>query len=528
MASQHRAWQWAVAIGALVALAHVVLRITELFPIGAFADDGIYVALGKALASGEGYRSAYAVGSPPHLKYPPGLPALFAAIWSFAPDVEGFRQVWAIVTPLVTGTTAGLIVWIGHKVLELPVWLAACLGVGPLLTDPALHYLNLPLSEGLYLLLTSGLILALASSRGGRLTLAAAIVLAAAAPFLRAQGIVLIATLGIVTLARRSLGAAVVATVAATAPYAAWTLLRPIAAEAITQPDELPYTAWVGSGGAGEAIGLLGAGILTNARAYFWILAEHSAPLAAMGILIASALVALAVVGFVANLKERPEVSVPVGLTTLLILVWPWPQDRFLLPILPFAGLLIATVVSRWRPRPTALAMCLLVGLVGVRQWEVRQFAYVDYDPAAHQRVAYPSLFLMTNSRFLISTSRWLNHNASPLDRVVTPLHGGVYLYTGLRTTPASPAQPSVGTSVFDEPGAYLASRVLAEGTTLVALGDARSPMAHDVKALQDQCPGTVSTVGTMQDPSAVVFYGLEAEGSCVEGLAARLDGVWR
>ena len=45
---------------------------------------------------------------------------------------------------------------------------------------------------------------------------------------------------------------------------------------------------------------------------------------------------------------------------------------------------------------------------------------------------------------------------------------------------------------------------------------------------------GLLGLYVTSSDPelnagrSNFIFYGLEAEGSCVEGLAARLDGVWR
>src|SRR2546428_14119469 len=65
-------------VAGLVVLAHLALRAADRLLIGAFNDDGAYVALGKALAGGLGYRLIYLVGDPVAVKYPPGLPPLVA------------------------------------------------------------------------------------------------------------------------------------------------------------------------------------------------------------------------------------------------------------------------------------------------------------------------------------------------------------------------------------------------------------------------------------------------------------------
>ena len=58
-------------VGGLVVLAHLALRAADRILIGAFNDDGAYVALGKALAGGLGYRLIYLVGDPVAVKYRP-------------------------------------------------------------------------------------------------------------------------------------------------------------------------------------------------------------------------------------------------------------------------------------------------------------------------------------------------------------------------------------------------------------------------------------------------------------------------
>ena len=53
-----------LVIAGLVFVAHLVLRAADRILVGAFNDDGAYVALGQALAGGVGYRLIYLVGDP--------------------------------------------------------------------------------------------------------------------------------------------------------------------------------------------------------------------------------------------------------------------------------------------------------------------------------------------------------------------------------------------------------------------------------------------------------------------------------
>src|SRR3989441_12533773 len=68
-------------VAGVVFLAHVALRAAGRILIGAFNDDGAYVALGKALAGGIGYRLIYLVGDPVAVKEPPRPPPLVAVPW---------------------------------------------------------------------------------------------------------------------------------------------------------------------------------------------------------------------------------------------------------------------------------------------------------------------------------------------------------------------------------------------------------------------------------------------------------------
>src|SRR2546430_7918159 len=76
-------------VAGVVFLAHVALRAAGRILIGAFNDDGAYVALGKALAGGIGYRLIYLVGDPVAGKDPPGPPLLIPLPWKLFGTVAG-------------------------------------------------------------------------------------------------------------------------------------------------------------------------------------------------------------------------------------------------------------------------------------------------------------------------------------------------------------------------------------------------------------------------------------------------------
>src|SRR5438876_9977787 len=88
-----------LVIAGLVFVAHLVLRAADRILVGAFNDDGAYVALGQALAGGVGYRLIYLVGDPVAVKYPPGLPLLIAVPWKLFGTLAGVRATIGLLNP---------------------------------------------------------------------------------------------------------------------------------------------------------------------------------------------------------------------------------------------------------------------------------------------------------------------------------------------------------------------------------------------------------------------------------------------
>ena len=108
----------AVIVGVGLALAYLALRMSPIVAIGAFRDDAVYISLGKALASHEGYRSIYTVGAPFHMKYPPGLPAIFAVLWWVGGTLANVEMLATTLSLLVCGAAASFIWWIGRARLR--------------------------------------------------------------------------------------------------------------------------------------------------------------------------------------------------------------------------------------------------------------------------------------------------------------------------------------------------------------------------------------------------------------------------
>src|SRR2546428_6519826 len=104
-----------LVVAGLVVLAHLAVRAADRILIGAFNDDGAYVALGKALAGGLGYRLIYLVGDPVAVKYPPRLPLLIAVPWNLFGTLAGVRATIALLNPLASGAGAGVVWWIGRR-----------------------------------------------------------------------------------------------------------------------------------------------------------------------------------------------------------------------------------------------------------------------------------------------------------------------------------------------------------------------------------------------------------------------------
>lgn len=178
-------------------------------------DAGIYVGLGRAVATGAGY----ALDGVPHTKYPPGLPVLIAGLIRIG-GAEAYGLFHATLVLAVLASVA--LAYTAVRCLDAPVpvalAVAAATGLSQSLFDVSVQYVR---TEPLFLALTLGALLALwrcqrAGAGWGSAVLAAGLV--AAACLTRLAGVTLL-SVPVLAIVRRE------------APRGArWRLLLPAAA----------------------------------------------------------------------------------------------------------------------------------------------------------------------------------------------------------------------------------------------------------------------------------------------------------
>src|SRR3989442_156459 len=530
-------------VAGLVVLAHLALRAAGRILIGGVNDDGAYVALGKALAGGLGYRLISRGGDPVGVKYPPGLPLLIAVPWKLFGTLAGVRAPIALLNPLARGAAAGMIWWIGRRRLgAAPVVLGLC-AVGPFFLDAVIQYFNIPLSEPYFVCgwataLLLGYRLADAGSGATRPALAVTLglVLALTALFRTAGIVVLAAVLVALVLERRPWREVALCAGVALVPLAVWHVGH---AAAVARgplsplPDETPYWRWLPLDQPSQLLSYAARGLGNNGLGYLRYLSGYLAQSHVVGPTLAAALAVAALAGGVRAWRAHTALVVTVAAVLATVLLWPYAQGRLVLPILPFAGLLAASTLQlavRGGSVTLRRFMYALLGLVAltvaVRQVELRRAAQAALASGAAPRAENrsPLYVLAGNSRYIFGVVPGVRANTTSEDRIMTDAPAAVYLYTGRKTAAAAPAEPAFAPSVFQVPGRYLAARILEDSLTVIVLGIAGSGLEEDIRATAGHC----AQVLQRQDGASgalPAFYRVVRDEKCLRERVLSLPG---
>ena len=545
-----RALEGAIA-GAVIVGAYAAFRMAPAFAVpGAFNDDGAYLATGKAIESGVGYRSLHLVGDPVQAKFPPALPLLLAVLWRVTGSLAGVTAAAYVLDLLAIGGSAALLWWIGRERLGLRAEPLAIFAIGPLLLDASIQYFTLTLAEPYYLLLwAASLALCLRLTAGNvergmgsgeqgegnrsnahtsaddTAAIALGLTLALGALF-RTQAIVLVpAFVGVLLWARRS-RAALLSGLAAAAPLALWAIWRARLVSAgplSSAPDDSAYLAWLPRHSPAGLATFATDVVELNVSGYLTVFSTYLSRWSSLGLVLCLAAAALAMVGARTMGRRAAGVWVGVLATVGLLLLWPSPQDRLLIPVLPMAGLLMAagaTALARpfgLRAKRVLLGLAMAATLmVGVRQVEMRQGALRSLSRASAPAIRSPSYFLPRNSRLLVQLSAWLNDHSAASDRVLVSMAPGVFLLTGLKTVASAPTESRLAVSVFAVPGRFLAHRILEEGVSLVVVEADQGPVAEDVAAVQRRCPRALVYAGSAGPGQFPAFFRVVPDAVCL------------
>jgi hypothetical protein len=487
-------WLAPGVVGAIV-LGVAVMAISP-WPVGVYYDDGVYLILGKALATGEGYRYLNLPGHPAATHYPPGYPALLALLWLVAPSFPGNVVVFKLANALLlSAAAAGLFVF-ARRQLELTTAAAAAATLLGCLTVPVLAVAGVLFSEPLFFLM---LALALpACERAVREErprgVVVAALLAAGATLVRSLGLPLVGALVAVLLLRRRVRHAALAAAVAGALLLPWQLWT--AAHAA----ELPRTV---AGSYGSYTATLAATVRAEGAAFVARVARHNArdilrpigavfaPGAGSGVRAAVLFAALLVLGAGAALLARRSPVTAIFLLgyTVIVIAWPYAPDRFLWGVWPLLMLTIALVADAgvrgliaWRAAPlgsisthAALAIAAAVLVVGLVRYNARGYREQWWEVA--QRAV---------ARRLLPLVDWAEKSTKPDDVIASDGDPLVHLYTGRHVVPSArwaveayPGAPDSASRVAD-----LRELLATYGVRYLLLSGSHSPSGKATAAL--------------------------------------------
>lgn len=404
-------------------------------------DGAGYAVLGKALASGRGYREIDHPDAPGHGHFPPGYPSVLAVLWSWTGPSERAAHLASLVFTAAAAVTAwkwfrGLF---GRRV-------AGLLGLAVAVNWTWARQGGSIQSEPLYLLLGTLTLLG-ARAVGRRGTRASGIglgALLAALILTRHVGGALALAVGLDLIARRKAGAAVAAGLTCLA------LISPWVAWLVSVREHTQAELFLQGGLMGRVAG----------QAWFYLLRlpdqltgpfvevatvfRGPGPLTVLAItwaLLASGLILGGWLRLSRSPRRRLAALTPI-LTLGLLLVWPFTEaGRFLVPLVPFlvvgATEGLAGVLGRLgirRARRTAAALVLLVSLpysiyalIGDRSAVLRG-TYADFDAAC----------------------AWLASEGGEPGPILTRHPGEVYWLTGRNALAPASTDPSVVEALVD------------------------------------------------------------------------------
>jgi hypothetical protein len=502
----------ALAVGVVAAAVLLFFRVpSELLAPGAFKDDAVYLALGRGIAQGHGYHSVYMPGAPLQVKYPPGLPLIYAALWGVFNSLNTVFFAAGILSLIATSAAASIVWFLARSRLGLSAIIALPFAIGPFFFGSAIEYYTLPISESWYLLSWALVLFATlracehANPRANRDALLLGVLLAAAM-LIRTQAVALCAgaVLALIVAGRRR--AAFTAALTAIVPVASWqiwlTIMRAHGAALSTFSDEKAYSSFVSSGTRTHVLVALGASVWTNIREYFATFAPYLNGYVAVSVMLGIAVIALAAVGAWKMRRDVLVLPLTVAASVAVTLAWPWAQDRLLLPVFPFVGLMAAVtldLVAAHLPRTGKMVAsgCLALIAAGVvrQQLWFRAQAYQASVEGHMPSIFTPTWFLPHNSRLILIESFWINKHARPDDRLLAANPAALFLQTGRTGLPSSPAESRLAPSGFAVPGRFLSNAINGGNVSLV-LVEGPDRLNRDVGVVQRACPNAFHLEG--------------------------------
>lgn len=423
---------------------------------GVFHDDAVYVSTARSLAEGQGYRLINLPDSPPQTKYPPLYPVLLAIVWRLWPSFPNNVVAMQWLTLILSAASVGLCY---HYVTSCGYFSRAVALIAGLLAASShalLYYSSLLLSEMPFALFLCAALLALekyvvAETRSLRDRLF--LTLLVALPFLtRSIGVVLVPAALLFLLAKHRFSRLVASgLVTIVAAWFAWALHA-----RQSNPITYYYTSyWDWWKDYVNPIVLI--------RVCFFNLIDSCYSLVYSGCALTSRLVSFApslwplVVpvalpagfGLWRGLRQKQLLPWLLLFYLAMVLVWPWPPFRFIIPVLLFLlcyavegiGRIFRKVPLRASGKPLAALVSGL--LIAFNIWHVCAVGVFN------KSMSYPTMATSWQSparwRSFLDAFDWIKSNTRSTDVIAGYFDSMAFLYTDRKAfrpmvvTPASP-----------------------------------------------------------------------------------------
>ncbi len=454
----------AIALSLAVVVALVTAGSQARVGAGVYYDDGVYLALGRALAEGHGYVYSNLPEPVPGVKYPPAYPITVAAAWkvlsSYPENLRALKGLNALFIGAAAAVTFLLFAEGGRRRLVILGLVTAF----AYLTVPTLSVSTVLLSEPLFMLFCMLALLAAGRALGGARRLpgypagattesvpvggtgsALAAGLLAALGFLtRTVGLTLVATVVVALLLRRRFRAAALAGAAALIPSAAWVVWSSLRAGDVPGAIAGQYGAygmWLSTGSGAESgagplrrfgeIATANWGPFIDTLEFVWI--PRSPSIASGFILLV--LAAAAVYGAARVARRNLALALFPAAYLILVFVWPYEPYRFFYAMLPILTLLVAEGLFEGLPRlrqdlprwglPVAV---VAGGILGLNT--------LEYQVRGHVNRAWESSQTIPASAYA-PLNNWIRTETEPGTIIASGLDPYIHWETGRPTLPS-------------------------------------------------------------------------------------------
>ncbi len=452
----------AAAVVALITLG-IALSTVSPYVVGSFQDDGIYVILGRALATGAGYRYMHLPGAPAATHYPPAYPALLALLWRLAPSFPANIVTFERANAVLLSVSAVLGFVLARRARLSTPWACAVALVGTA-SIPPLALASMVLSESAFLavLLAALIVVDAIASATSVMSLPpgregpvaedgfgwafAAGCLCGAVALVRTVGVVIVPAAIIACMIRRRWRAALGIAGGALVPLIPWQLwvwahggdLAPI-----LRGEYGSYSGWLSSAIHRHGLAFVLGTVRLNAADLVAMFAVQLAPGLPPLIKIAAVTVFVVLVGWGAVILARrtPVVVIFGALYLGIVLVWPFSPFRFVWAIWLLIMLVIGVAAASiwdWRPRDSrartsrsiALAAAALVAVCVVR-----------YNVLGYRRHWWSTMQESLSARSARQLT-WLAAHPELPGVTMSEIEPTMYLYTGRVGVPCNAFTP--------------------------------------------------------------------------------------